>query len=50
MSFEPEPDLDTVLLDLAGSGFNQVQIRFFFKAGYPDPIDSRIQLNPANRF
>ena len=27
-SFEPEPDLDPVLPDLAGSGLNQVQIRF----------------------
>ena len=28
MSFESEPDLDPVLPDLAGSGLNQVQIRF----------------------
>ena len=27
-SFEPESDLDPVLPDLAGSGLNQVQIRF----------------------
>ena len=28
MSFEPEPDLDPVLPDLAGSGLNHFQIRF----------------------
>ena len=48
-SFEPEPDLDPVLPDLAGSGLNQVQIRF--KAGYPDlyPDIEPDPLNLANR-
>ena len=48
MSFEPEPDLDPVLQDLAGSGLNQVQIRL--KAGYPDlyPDTEPDPLNLAN--
>ena len=42
MSFEPEPDLDPVLPDLAGS-----RSRSGFKAGYPD-LYPDIELDPLN--